>query len=429
MTEIPSSETSLPGVDVPAEPDAGTAADATTEGWWGFESDSVATPWKPAETPHLKHLLDVPSRQFDVDGHVESTERVSAQLEQYKRWNWVDDEVYDDKSQSYEEYIRERGGPTQPTNQFAWEPDLELDIRGQGGLVSKERRRYTLVGHKGYFMNQVDRHQKLTAEHQSSRVARERMVSVKRPDDVQDLDASWGVDRLAVGGSASYRVGSRTLMMSGSVDRLWNGGVVRMSCMEGVICAGVFARVIAGPSATLSGMMTGDVYGGCARVSAVRAYVALLQYRAAKSAVWASGVYVRNATFVIEPVVGSPASGTPPSRVAAKMARLATLSTRAGKMVRRVTRMTQKIGRTRVWRAATKAGRGVKAGTNAARTVCPVVDIIAGLVTLPLAFAGIGMFFASFFMKPLAPEEAGTPRTRIRTTGTTLQAFTSMTFL
>ena len=279
-------------------------------------------------------------------------------------------------------------------------------------------------------MNRVDRHQKLTAENQSSRVALDRMVSVERPDDVLDLDASWGVDRLVVGGSASYRVGSRTLMMSGSVNRLWDGGVVRMACMEGVICAGVFARVIAGPSATLSGMMTADVYGGCARVSAVRAYVALLQYRAAKSAAWASGVYVRHATFVIEPIVGSPSQGTPASRFSAKMARLAMLSTRAGKMARRVTRMTQRIGKTRAWRAAARAGRGIKSGSDATRTVCPVADIIAGLVTLPLAFIGIAMFFANFVKKPIAvPSEPGPPRMRTRTTGTSMESFSSVTFL
>jgi hypothetical protein len=61
--------------------------------------------------------------------------------------------------------------------------------------------------------------------------------------------------------------------------------------------------------------------------------------------------------------------------------------------------------------------------------VCPVVDIIAGLVTLPLAFIGIAMFFRSFVKKSPAAEASGAPRTRTRTTGTTLEAFTSVTFL
>ena len=102
-------------------------------------------------------------------------------------------------------------------------------------------------------------------------------------------------------------------MLIGILNRQWNGGVMRLASMEGVICGGGFLRLIASPSATISGINSGDVYGGCARVAVVRSYLAVLQYRAAQTATWASAIYNRTATFVVEPVVGSPSATSSPT--------------------------------------------------------------------------------------------------------------------
>ena len=337
-------------------PDADATTDEVTQGWWGLDSDHSAASWRPADTPLLNSLMDVP------------------------KW-------------------------TGEAETFAWQPGYEFNIQGHGRLVSKERRRYTLVGHHGSYLNQIGGHQTLNADYHSTRVQKHRMVNISRSGDGGGLDAPWGRDRLTVKGDANYRLGSRTLMMGGTIERTWNGGVMRLASMEGVVCGGGLARVIAGPSMTLSGMMTGDVYGGIARAAGVRTYLAVLHYRAAKSAAWASGLYLRKATFVIEPIVSVPSGTMPRANVAAKMGRL------------------QKMAR--------KAARGARAAFNASRMVCPVVDIIAGVAALPFAIFGIAMLIKGFFGSASAIKVPpnGPPRVRNRNVGVTKQMWGSITHL
>ena len=327
-----------------------TASDAG--GWWGLESDLSAASWKDADSPHLESLERVPSMHDSLE--------------------------------------------IPP-----WRPGYELDIRAFGGLVSNDRRRYTLVGHDGSYVNQVRGNRTITADYHSTRVRRHRTDTVARTKDSDGLDASWGRDRLTVERDASHEFHSRTLMMSGLVKRNWNGGIMRLAAMEGVVCGGAMIRVIAGPAATMSQMMTGDVYGGIARASAVRAYLAVLQYRAAKDAAWAMGLWVRRTTFTIVPAVPTPPAVTPAGNALTKMARL-------NKM-------------------ATKAWRVTKGIVAAAGMVCPLVDILVGVLTIPFALVGLATLFAGFVSKKTPVPPAGPPRVVQSNSGVTAETYMSKT--
>ena len=263
------------------------------------------------------------------------------------------------------------------TERRPWLAGHGLHIRGQGGLVGKERRHYTILGH-GEYTNYIGGCRTLATDSQLIRTADDMTTQIARADDVADMDVPWGRDSLTVHGDAEYSYGARNYMMSGIVQRNWNGGVMRVASMEGAICGGGFLRLIASPSATLSGLMSGDVYGGCARVATVRTYLAVLHYRAAAVATWQAGVHLRSATFVIEPIIGSPSPGSTPTRLAAKLARL---------------------------------GRVL----SAARMLCPPLDILIGVVTfIPFGLYGLGSLIASIVKKPNPIPPTGPPRTRVR---------------
>ncbi len=135
--------------------------------------------------------------------------------------------------------------------------------------------------------------------------------------------ANPGLDELTVNGDADVRFEDRTTLISGAINRVWTGPVTRLAGMEGVICGGIFARVHAGPSMTAAAVVSGDVYGGAARASGARIYVAGMHYRAARTAHWVMpGAYVRTAGVVLEPLVGSPSGNTPAKSLAAKAAKL-----------------------------------------------------------------------------------------------------------
>ena len=320
-----------------------TAPETRTDpaAWWDFESETPPESWRPAGTPILNGLM-----------------------------NYV---------------------PT-GTDQRPWVPGHELWIKGQGGIVSKDRRQYTILGH-GEYANHIGGCRKLVANAQRITAGGELHTQIQQADDVGDSvgDIPWGRDSLTVSGDASMTFGSRTLMMSGIVNRTWHGGVMRLASMEGIICGGAFLRLIASPSATMSGLNTGDVYGGCARVAAVRSYLAVLQYRAAQSAAWAMGVYTRNATYVIEPVVGSPSDQIPAKGLAKKLARL---------------------------------GQAMRV----ARMLCPVLDILVGVVTLvPLGIFALFNLIRGVVKKRVPIPPSGPPRTRNRTVGVMSECFSTIT--
>ena len=335
--------------DAPAQT---TARD--TDGWWGVDTDLPATSWKNADHSALRNLKRVPSMNDEDDP--------------------------------------------------PWDPGYRLDIQGCGGLVSKERRRYTLVGHEGTFANQIRGNQTVAADYHSTRVRKHRTVTIAKTEGSDGLDASWGRDRLTVAGNASYEFYSRTLMMSGTIARNWNGGIMRLAAMEGVVCGGAMVRVIAGPAGTMSQMMTGDVYGGIARASAVRSYLAVLQYRAAKDAAWAIGVWIRRTTFTIVPVTPAPPQVTPTGNAARKMSRLSKTASKAAKVTRK--------------------------SVSGMRMICPVVDIALGVLSIPLAIVGIVMLLKGLLGKGSknAVPPAGPPRVLNTNSGMTMEMYMSKKF-
>lgn len=273
------------------------------------------------------------------------------------------------------------------TDRRPWQPGVELNLNGQGGLVSRDRRRFTIVGH-GEYANHVGGCRTVAANRQGMRTTKQLITRVAPGESATGRNTT-GRDSLTVDGDAELTFGGRLVMMSGILNRQWNGGVMRLASMEGVICGGGFLRLIASPSATLSGLNTGDVYGGCARVSAVRSYLAVLQYRAAQTATWTSAIYNRTATFVVEPVVGTP-SANPASNTASKLARL---------------------GRT----------------FEMARMLCPVLDILVGVVTfVPMGLYAIYKLISSVVRKPVAAPLTGPPRIRTLTAPVRVSSYQSM---
>lgn len=120
---------------------------------------------------------------------------------------------------------------------------------------------------------------------------------------------SASTDRLSVAGNADINYENRTILMSGSINRLWQGGITKFVGMEGAICGGAFVRTIAGPSMTLSALVSGDVYGGSLRVAAARVHMALLSYRSLDAIAWACGYWGRFSTFVIIPPIKTDDAG------------------------------------------------------------------------------------------------------------------------
>ena len=191
-------------------------------------------------------------------------------------------------------------------------------------------------------------------------------------------DVRFGRDKLDVAEDAVLKFRARTTLMSGTLTRRFLGGFIKAAPMEGVICGGALVRTIGGPSASLSPLSSGDVYGEAARVALARTRIGLLHYRATVGAAWSSVFYGRTADFVIEPLVSIRQTG-PTSNVARKLARLSKMF-------------------------------------GVVRMVCPLADIAAGV----LGFVG-GLGYGLFALirnkvkgKPPPPATETVPR--IRTT-------------
>ena len=182
-------------------------------------------------------------------------------------------------------------------------------------------------------------------------------------------------------GDAQISFQSRTLMMNGTLSRRYNAGFIKAASMEGVVCAGVFVRTVAGPALTMSALATADVYGGALRVAAVRTMLASMHYRANAGAAWASLFYARSATFLIEPLV-SVRTNSPQGNAAAKLARLSKV-------------------------------------LGVARMVCPLLDIACGVGAFAVG-AGSGLYaLARRAVKGKAapPPVVATPRVHVRNYG------------
>ena len=276
-----------------------------------------------------------------------------------------------------------------------WTPGLHMDVRARGALVSRDREVHRIVGHDGY-ANQVygNRHVKSGFEH--SVYSKDRTVVVQGMEGLgSDVlpDVRFGRDKLDVVEDAVLKWKARTTLMSGTLTRRYLGGFIKAAPMEGVICGGALVRTIGGPSASLSPLCSGDVYGGAARVALARTRIGLLHYRAAVGAAWSSVFYGRMSDFVIEPLVSVRQTG-PQSNVARKLGRLAKVF-------------------------------------GVVRMLCPLADIAAGVVGLVGAL-GYGLFKLirnKVKGKPPPPATETTPRLRTPVHSAALEKFGQKIYL
>ena len=183
----------------------------------------------------------------------------------------------------------------------------------------------------------------------------------------------FGEDKLDVTGTAAIHVGERMTLMNGAIRRNWNGRVMRLAGMEGVICAGLWLRAFAGVSASMSALMSGDVYGGAARAAVARVQIGGFFYRSAELAGWAGIAHVRSTSVTIEPIIGSPTQHTPETKLWKKLGRLSL-------------------------------------------ALCPFLDMAIGLITMPFNIAiAAGTAIANKINKKPPRPPAGPPRLRTRT--------------
>ena len=273
-----------------------------------------------------------------------------------------------------------------------WRRGCSLAIHSLGDSVSRDRERYSIVGHDGY-AGYVAGHRDTIAQKQRTHVEKSRILMVtSKGSDLEGVRG--GRDHMRVHGNAELKFRSRSVMLGhGTAERHYSGGVQKMAPMEGVIAGGSHVRAIGGPAASLSPLASGDVYGGSARAAATRIRIALMHYRAASSAAWAYVVYIRTAKFVIEPMVSVSQEASPKSQIARKLMRLM-------KVVR------------------------------VARMLCPGIDIAVGVVTaVPMAIYGIAMLIRSKIKGPNPIPPVGPPRILNRIGTTELSSFGSMEFL
>ena len=276
-----------------------------------------------------------------------------------------------------------------------WTPGLHMELRARGALVSRDREVHRSIGHGGY-VNQVYGNRHVKSGFQHSVFNKDRTVVVQGMEGLgSDIlpDVRFGRDKLDVAEDAVMEWKARTTLMSGTLTRRYLGGFIKAAPMEGVICGGALVRTIGGPSANLSLLCSGDVYGGAARVALSRTRIGLLHYRAAVGAAWSSVFYGRMADFVIEPLVSVRQTG-PQSNVARKLGRLAKVF-------------------------------------GVVRMVCPLADIAAGVIGLVGAL-GYGLFKLirnKVKGKPPPPATETVPRLRTPVHSAALETFGSKIYL
>ena len=239
-----------------------------------------------------------------------------------------------------------------------WRGEERLRISAAGGLVAREKGAAVLARS---YVDSVNGDSRTQVRGDFARTI----------DGDATLDVEGGTERLEVDGAADISFNARMVRMSGSIDRTWVGPITRIAGMEGVICGGAYSKIHAAPAMTVSALALGDVYGVCTRFAGARVHVAGMHYRAAATAMWRSGAYVRSAATVVEPLIGSPGPGGPANSFAAKAARI-------GKIV---------------------------------SGVLPFVDIAMGVAALPV---GIVKLIANAVRKKKPEPPAGPPRVRIR---------------
>lgn len=243
-----------------------------------------------------------------------------------------------------DEELKEKGTP--------WEPGHEIQIVGWGGIYSRDNRRITIV--PGIYQSNVAHARNLDVSgNYTLNIDKSLSISINKiggggegdggadaasedtgegageegnegsggeeaqapPSPYDPPSMSAGHDEMTVHGNLDWHVGGgKETKMHGHLVRDWSGGITRFIGMEGIICGGAFAKTFMGLSATMSGLQSGDVYGGCVRTSLTRIYITSMHYRSADAAMWNVGLMVRNAHSVIEPAARSQAQSTPESQ-------------------------------------------------------------------------------------------------------------------
>lgn len=212
--------------------------------------------------------------------------------------------------------IADRGRYGHARHGLPWTRGQKLEITGWGGVFDRSRRRVTIAA--GPMTSSVTTHRSVDIAGDDTLVCDQDLaITVGAPptDDESDTettpnealaDVAWGNDTVRVNGDMHWKYHDRSMTIHGTVNRVWLGGITRIVGMEGIICAGAFARTLAGASVTLAALAAGDVYGGCARTSAARTAVAGFGYRSMDSGNWASGAYTRTTSITLVPVASSP---------------------------------------------------------------------------------------------------------------------------
>lgn len=249
-----------------------------------------------------------------------------------------------------------------------WRENTELTLLGGGGIRTREDVHERVVGQS--YLRHV-------AGNQTVRVGGDITVQVAGNTSTSMSGSGpmsgGNSDRLHVKGDATWHAKDKIIMSKTDVMRRWEGGILRMIGMEGVICGGGFAKTYTGVSATFAPLASGDVYGGGTHHALSRIHVSgRLGYRSSELGAWRAGSYRRFSVFTTEPLQGSQAKD-----------------------------------KERNW--ATKLGR-IGLG------ICPLADIAFGLGS---AVVGLGMTLTSLIMAAMGKKKQkqpkqGIPRTLVR---------------
>lgn len=184
-----------------------------------------------------------------------------------------------------------------------WKDGHELLYQGVGGVHVLGSRHVSVAADRHTTHVGADR--SVTVHGNLDAYVGSKWVLTRVPDDVEVDTAPSGKETLHVKGNMNWDFHERMVIGTGSIERTWYGGIAKIAGLEGVICGGVWNRLYAGPTMTLAGISSIDVYGGSLRAAAARNAVGAFGYRSCDNATWRVGVFVRATNSTIEPLVAS----------------------------------------------------------------------------------------------------------------------------
>ena len=258
-----------------------------------------------------------------------------------------------------------------------WAGNQETEMIGAGGIHVNDRRRETIAAQ--HYLSTVGGNLVADIGGDCDLRVKNDLLLVMDGEDEGDAEGWYtsGEDVLRVRGDAETSAVEKMVLGACNVERRWEGAILRMIGMEGIICAGVFLKTFSGGiSTTMAPLVSGDIYGGAFHGSAIRFRVAgTMGYRSSEMAAWGCSTYLRKAWTTIEPLPGS----------------LQQDSARP---------LFEKIGR-------------ILMGTN------PILDIMWGITFMPMAIYSLIKMIKNFIQKKQEPADPphGPPRTRTRIIG------------